>query len=275
MDDEGLLRAIVRDPDDDTPRLIYADWLQENDNPESAEFIRTQIQLARGCGKCRPDRTIATRGPYDPKGADFDDNGYYDPCPECGEGCDLEKRESELLDWNGDLWLRDAGLQHPVLTAGGDLATGYFSRGFIYKIVLPLRAFCGGKCARCDGGEVAVNMRTPPRKCNICLGVGEFPALADTIFRLHPITEVELNDRTPFNAGWYNADRRDPDPFVQTRSGIPQPLYDEIEDYLPESHAKRWKAFGSNASAQAALLRACVNYGRTRAGFDPYYRRPA
>ena len=44
--DEAFLRAILDDPEDDTPRLVYADWLEEHGQPERAEFIRTQITLA-------------------------------------------------------------------------------------------------------------------------------------------------------------------------------------------------------------------------------------
>ena len=42
-----FLRAIAAHPDDDTPRLVFADWLDEHDHPERAEFIRLQIELAR------------------------------------------------------------------------------------------------------------------------------------------------------------------------------------------------------------------------------------
>lgn len=42
-----LLRAIRANPDDDTPRLIYADWLQENGEDARAEFIRLQIHEPR------------------------------------------------------------------------------------------------------------------------------------------------------------------------------------------------------------------------------------
>jgi uncharacterized protein (TIGR02996 family) len=47
-----LLRAIAANPDEDTPRLMYADWLDERHAPETAgaakaEFIRLQIRLAR------------------------------------------------------------------------------------------------------------------------------------------------------------------------------------------------------------------------------------
>jgi uncharacterized protein (TIGR02996 family) len=42
----GLLRTIIDDPDDDTPRLVYADWLEENNRVEQATFIRAQCRLA-------------------------------------------------------------------------------------------------------------------------------------------------------------------------------------------------------------------------------------
>jgi uncharacterized protein (TIGR02996 family) len=45
-DREALLRAICENPEDDTPRLVFADWLQEHGEEERAEFIRLQIELA-------------------------------------------------------------------------------------------------------------------------------------------------------------------------------------------------------------------------------------
>src|SRR6266508_240747 len=44
-EEDALLAAIYANPDDDTPRLVYADWLDEHDQPERAEFIRAQIRL--------------------------------------------------------------------------------------------------------------------------------------------------------------------------------------------------------------------------------------
>jgi uncharacterized protein (TIGR02996 family) len=46
-DQTALLRAICENPDDDTVRLAYADWLEEHDDPTRADFIRTQIEFAR------------------------------------------------------------------------------------------------------------------------------------------------------------------------------------------------------------------------------------
>ncbi|MBP3953971.1 TIGR02996 domain-containing protein [Gemmata sp. G18] len=42
----ALLAAIVAEPDEDTPRLVYADWLQENGDGGQAQFIRASIKLS-------------------------------------------------------------------------------------------------------------------------------------------------------------------------------------------------------------------------------------
>ena len=43
-DELALLVAIHAGPRDDTPRLVYADWLEEHGEPEYAEFIRWQVK---------------------------------------------------------------------------------------------------------------------------------------------------------------------------------------------------------------------------------------
>src|SRR5437763_4914099 len=45
-EESAFLRTIVERPDDDAPRLVYADWLEEHGNTPRAEFIRVQIELA-------------------------------------------------------------------------------------------------------------------------------------------------------------------------------------------------------------------------------------
>jgi uncharacterized protein (TIGR02996 family) len=44
---KAFLDDIVANIDEDNPRLVYADWLQENGQEERAEFIRVQVQRAR------------------------------------------------------------------------------------------------------------------------------------------------------------------------------------------------------------------------------------
>src|SRR4051794_24408715 len=43
----SLLRAVAAEPEIDSPRLVYADWCDENGQPERAEFIRLQIDRSR------------------------------------------------------------------------------------------------------------------------------------------------------------------------------------------------------------------------------------
>jgi uncharacterized protein (TIGR02996 family) len=43
----AFLAAIADRPDDDLPRLVYADYLDETGQPERAEFIRVQVELAK------------------------------------------------------------------------------------------------------------------------------------------------------------------------------------------------------------------------------------
>jgi uncharacterized protein (TIGR02996 family) len=44
--DDAFLQAILEAPDDDVPRLVYADWLEEHGDPRST-FLRVQCELAR------------------------------------------------------------------------------------------------------------------------------------------------------------------------------------------------------------------------------------
>ncbi|MCA9174634.1 MAG: TIGR02996 domain-containing protein [Planctomycetales bacterium] len=45
--DDELLAAIYADLDNDQPRLVYADWLEEHGDVDRAAFIRAQCELAR------------------------------------------------------------------------------------------------------------------------------------------------------------------------------------------------------------------------------------
>jgi uncharacterized protein (TIGR02996 family) len=45
--EQAFLAAIDEAPDEDTSRLVYADWLEENGQPARAEFLRLQCRMAR------------------------------------------------------------------------------------------------------------------------------------------------------------------------------------------------------------------------------------
>jgi uncharacterized protein (TIGR02996 family) len=167
-DGDALHRAILADPADDTARLVYADWLDENARDidvaivggmvphververrsdgrrERAEFIRVQCELA-------------AIGPMDAVG---------------GKGVSLRRRERELWllgspvvpygmptsDWSYHLSHEAPPFSHSPMAV--------VRRGFVDEVRCPAAAFLGGKFAR-------------------------------DLFRTHPITRGVLTDREP------------------------------------------------------------------------------
>jgi uncharacterized protein (TIGR02996 family) len=54
-DEEGFLSLIRQTPADDVARLVFADWLDEQDDPTcklKAEFIRLELQMVESPEKC-------------------------------------------------------------------------------------------------------------------------------------------------------------------------------------------------------------------------------
>ena len=45
-DEASLLAYVYQHPEDDSARLVYADWLEEHGDIERADFIRVQVELA-------------------------------------------------------------------------------------------------------------------------------------------------------------------------------------------------------------------------------------
>lgn len=76
-DRDALLAAILSDPADDLPRLIYADWLNENGESERAEFVRVQVESSR----CKP----------------CDQLHCWPGNSACSGECELRRRERELF----------------------------------------------------------------------------------------------------------------------------------------------------------------------------------
>lgn len=87
-DGAAILRSVLESPADDAPRLIYADWLDDEGDGQQAAFIRTQVALAR-----MPDRPCAAAVA-----------AGLPRCNDCG-WCRLRDRECELLTRpNGRKW---------------------------------------------------------------------------------------------------------------------------------------------------------------------------
>ena len=95
---ESFIRAICENPYDDTPRLIFADWLEERGNdPERAAFIRGQIEL-----ESLPEPAELTVGVYGPKQGSVDWNRVV--CTACRELDEGECRYHQVKRTVDDLW---------------------------------------------------------------------------------------------------------------------------------------------------------------------------
>jgi len=46
-EERAHLNAVIESPDDDLPRLVFADWLDEQDEADRAQFIRLEVAIAR------------------------------------------------------------------------------------------------------------------------------------------------------------------------------------------------------------------------------------
>ncbi len=137
-DGAALLRAVCESPFDDTPRLVYADWLEENggevpckqcggqgwqyifpehDAPtvacpdchgtgtvsdgrrERAELIRVQVELANPTKPCRGCQSTRMVVGCDPATGRITDDA---PCPQCVGRLSL--REQAMLRRYGEEW---------------------------------------------------------------------------------------------------------------------------------------------------------------------------
>ena len=108
--ESALLAAILASPDDDLPRLVYADWCDENGQPERAEFIRTEIEMAR--------LTSDAEGEFA-----FVDQAMFPR---------LERRAQELWNNHNEKW-------YPKLVGFRDSC--YTRRGFPHEFWLNVKQF--------------------------------------------------------------------------------------------------------------------------------------
>ncbi len=135
-DRDAFRRAVCAAPDDDTPRLVFADWLDEHGEPKRAEFIRLQCELGQ----------VEEFGP---------------------RWRALRERAEKLLGPNREKWSQEL--------AGRKLLNVEFRRGFVGEATVSSdagqpppwgRGRPGRSCCRCRGRPQSPHSTpTCPRGC--------------------------------------------------------------------------------------------------------------
>jgi uncharacterized protein (TIGR02996 family) len=253
---KGLLRAVLEKPWDDAPRLVYADWLDDHDQSDWAEFIRIQCELAAW--------------------ASNDSNA--------GGHMRLASGERRFLlyenckGWIPDQFTVGNGNVGPWGTNTRDAT---LHRGFVASVSLPLVVLVGGECGRCESagllcpeeyeshpghfdpaGRYPENdpadpdcadcggTRSEHTACPDCSGTGRTPGIIGDLFARHPVTEVKLTDIYIYQSGGN-------DTFYRNLGVFPSKYWRQLE-FLPSRHA-----------VEKSSSRVCVSYGRELVGLPP------
>lgn len=196
--ESALLAAVLANPADDLPRLVMADWLEENGQAERAAWIRIQCEL---------ERTMPDRRPW------YISGNWSDKVRPTSRQ-NLERHiwakaveSEEVFDWFRVFDHDFASAAGVARINGGNPDTydtddrlAIVRRGFISEVRCTLADWCGGECPTChdDGHYHAVNddgteeYFSTPCNCQFrTTGIG--PA----VVRSHPVERVVLTDREP------------------------------------------------------------------------------
>ncbi len=259
--ERALLAAIRAHPDEDTPRLVYADLLQEQGDDDRAEFVRVQCELSHPVPMtwAHSDGAICT----------------------CSR-CVLRDRESALLAANRERWLR---VPCPKCDESGYLVTK--------RNGVPTR----WRCYNCEDGDTGgltwydddrhptvFRRGFPHELCGYRLDDVIEPSSATTLTQVaerrvtlvptkwairvlthHPtVTRIPLVDRVPLERNgvwlWFNDDGAEPVEGVwePVPHWVPQVLWDRLDTDPLSNGYPNLKGFGSERLADDALAVAGV-----------------
>jgi uncharacterized protein (TIGR02996 family) len=302
-DGTALLAAVLDAPADDAPRLVYADWLEEN---ATADHVGP-------CPECggKPRHKLVTRNGEEYRYEQIvckcawrrfavPGNGFAERAEFIRVQCALARtaevsvastrlmaREREL--WSAPLVLRDlpdAGVcELPPLTIhpaehGQLLSSCLVRRGFVAEVRAPMGVLVGGPCGRCVGSGIRghevedasgdVDWTASP--CPACSGSGRTPGVLAALCATQPVEKAAAVDvQTVEVANRWHLFRSGDRPFdPRSPWQIPGDLYDMIElhddMYAFTTAGVTAKAWEDRDGYVAALSRALLAHGRHLAG---------
>lgn len=275
-----LLRTIIKNPADDTARLVYADWLDEHGRAERAEFIRVQCELER-CDVCSPrqgtwwDWQCGHRPAHERVQELQEQHGREwarVPCVTCVKGYEKHPTTGEVIEQ----WCRSCDRTGDAMQREG--CTPHFRRGFVERVEVPGLAWLfehkrfvrrrePSPISFLREPEDAIITPPPPLEEYYEWRVTEW---AKAVGAAHPVTEFVIGDREPrrhyYMQGEIGADwLLDADTPADEGSVIPQPIYDRIASdlmYMREKGFSRGQWEQSREAALSALAIAAADVVR-------------
>lgn len=263
-----FMNAIIAEPDEDSPRLIYADWLEEQGQAERSEFVRVQCELAKPCEKELSCGRLRS------------DSSYL-----CEYHSALHQREGELLEknaldwfaqwefdeaWGGIANIREGNGErwHGGWHDGKDgFIQANLERGFIGTVRVTLALWIGGECLKCNGTtRNSLGTGYGVIHCAFCVK-GRLPGLGPAIIAAHPIARV-VTEKRPEEAiagswRWYcDAGYSGNYPDAQLPEKLFWFMYPEGE-HKPGEKRPRW-FYDSEQQARDALSQALIRYAPER-----------
>ena len=255
-----LLRAILCDPGDDTARLAFADYLEENGEADRAELVRVQVELsAPPKPRAEVEREAVANFTARMSRLERGDPNLRNlvAIPKHRAWAEHLRAVEGRITRSRQLCVR-VGLDSPMegwevwptpflpaqerMWAGCRGPATAHRRGFVDEVRLPAAAFTEG--------------------------------FARGLFSRHPVTRVVLTDREPWrnygHAAFSWSGRGTPGDSPPQNCRVPESWLDILDDD-PEAEFKSitWVGFTTPESAAAALSRTAVAWGRELAGLPP------
>lgn len=256
-DYQHLLAAVRAAPDDDLPRLVLADWLEERIEGERAVLIRKM---------CEKHSRFSEFGSRDVGGGMWIWDSLKRSMPTWFKWKSTSRRVAKLA------------LEGLHTTEWRSMSVR-LHRGFISRVSGPLGSLIGGECWRCasrrrmarqierlegeaagvDATGLADDLMDLHDPCPGCNGTGRTAGVLRELVRREPVRFVEVTDKEPRpntadlrNAtwwGWFLTDR------PRERYDLTFNLWDHLH---PRSGASEWRQYPTPDAARAALSAAIL-----------------
>ncbi len=297
---ESFLEKIADNPEDDTNRLVYADYLDEQEPvlvtcPQAGYHQEEYHYL---CAKCRGVGTVLDTSNADLAAFIRVQCGPPCQCDKCRnwgsasrEGC-LVEREDDLLTRYRDKWLacpcrgrelmRRVVQTEPTPIAFSEFRPHLFRRGFLDEVTLPITGAGGAfdeasaNCNQCGGfgeftrnGGIVRDGSEGHHRCPTCNRTGQRrrwqpTKLALGIVSAFPtITRLRMSDRSVGGAAcsWLK------DPDLNETYSLPNEVFEGV--YKLRRHTQRdglWLYFRTDDNANDTLAVAALNLVKKEIG---------